>query len=306
MRLVPCDACGSMQLLSVLEKASSRGEVYQVSRCRDCSLVQVNPQPDLARVEPYYADEYFERRTDRGYANYYSENIKQEIRRVYNLNLNDLDFFDYERQLFGESWLVESLSGDPKLGRKHTPVALDVGCAAGYFVEYLRDRNWEARGVELSRKAAHFGLFELELDIIVGDFLNCNRLEAESYDLITLWASIEHMHSPRRVLEQAHHLLKPGGRMLLSTCRYGWLARMRGARWRYMNVPEHLYFFSLAGLKGLARQVGLQTVCSVTYGSGMTTRPDAGPLYRVAKRLADPLVKLTNQGDMMALHLIKA
>ena len=94
--------------------------------------------------------------------------------------------------------------------------------------------------------------------------------------------------------------------MLLSTCRYGWLARMRGAHWRYMNVPEHLYFFSLAGLKDLAREVGLQTVCSVTYGSGMTTRPGAGPLYRIAKRLADPLVKLTNQGDMMALHLIKA
>jgi hypothetical protein len=70
-----------------------------------------------------------------------------------------------------------------------------------------------------------------------------------------------------------------------------------------MNVPEHLFFFSLQGLKHLFAEHGFETVARITYGSGFTTRSNASIAYRLAKRFADPLVKMTGQGDMMALHL---
>ncbi|MEQ9363059.1 MAG: class I SAM-dependent methyltransferase, partial [Leptospirales bacterium] len=140
----------------------------------------------------------------------------------------------------------------------------------------------------------------------VADFLTCRKLKADSFDFISLWASIEHMHSPRKVLARAFELLKPGGRMILSTCRYGALARLRGVDWRFMNVPEHLYFFSLPGIIKLTADLGFHTETSVTYGSGLTSRADASIWYRAAKSLADPAVKRLNQGDMMALHLSKA
>lgn len=313
VRDIPCDRCGGEQFLTMFEKESSRNERYQVVSCVRCDLVQVNPQPDAATVAPYYSKEYFTRRTDRGYNNYFSDELKAQINKVYEQNLSDLGFFEYEEHLKSGSWLREHLGrqGFVSQAREtqeledHRPSSLDVGCAAGYFVQYLAERGWNSQGVELSRAAARHGIKELDLNIIVGDFLTCRKLQSAAYDLISLWASIEHMHSPRRVLARAFELLKPGGRMILSTCRYGLLAKMRGADWRFMNVPEHLYFFSLAGLTELAADVGFHTEATITYGSGLTGRVNASVWYRTAKWVADPFVKRANLGDMMALQLSK-
>ncbi|MBL8018824.1 MAG: class I SAM-dependent methyltransferase [Leptospirales bacterium] len=287
VRLIPCNACGGMQFTRLFEKESSLRETFQVVRCK-CGLVQVNPQPDLKAVMPYYAESYFKKRTDRGYDNYFSEALRDEIRRVFTLNLMDLKFFEYEAKALE--------SGNNR--------SLDVGCAAGYFVEYMRERSWRAQGIELSRAAGTVAR-KRGLDVTIGDFLTSAEMIPSTYDVVSFWASIEHMHDPARVLRRAHEILRPGGRMLLSTCRYGILARIRGKAWRYMNVPEHLYFFTLRGLAKMARKVGFRVVKTVTYGSGMTTKKDAGRVYETIKRYADPTVKFLNQGDMMALHLEK-
>lgn len=257
---------------------------------------------------PVYEASYFEKRTDRGYDNYFSGELKQQIRRVYEQNLDDLGFFDYEEACLGDAWFLqhcEEQAGAETEHRDYRPRALDAGCAAGYFVEFLQDRGWNSQGVELSRAAAKFGIDELGLNILIADFLTSKRLPKESYDLLTFWASIEHMHSPRGVFERCRELLKPGGRLILSTCRYGLLARWRGEDWRFMNVPEHLFFFSLNGIRKMAEDCGFRTVASVTYGSGFTTKKDASLFYKAAKAVADPLVKRTDQGDMMALHFVK-
>jgi SAM-dependent methyltransferase len=296
LETIPCDLCGSERFEPLFRKGSARGEIFLIQRCSRCGLVQVNPQPDLDAVKPYYDASYFTRRTDRGYDNYFSDRIRNQIRRVYEMNLRDLGFFELETTLLNRS--IDS-------GESANPVALDAGCAAGYFVEYLRERGWEASGIEISEDAARFGIETLRLPILIGDFFSETRLHPESFDLITLWASLEHMHSPSRVFERIHQLLKPGGRLILSTCRYGFLARLRGIEWRYMNVPEHLYFFSTANLSALAERSGFEIVSRISYGSGLTAKKGASPLYRGAKFVADPLVKLLNQGDMMAAHLRK-
>ena len=290
LRAIPCDACGTADFKTLFEKESSRSEAFRLVSCRQCGLVHVNPQPNLAAVQPYYENHYFLNRTDRGYADYYSPEVRRSIIETTHLNLKDLDFYVYETRM---------------RERGDKPNALDAGCAAGYFVDYLRTRGWNSRGIELSEDAARYGRDVLRLPIEIGDYLSAESLAPGTFDLITLWASIEHMHSPRAVLQRTHSLLRSGGRMILSTCRYGLLARVMGARWRYMNVPEHLYFFSVRGIERLAETVGFRVVKVITYGSGMTTRANATLFYRTAKRLADPLVKRTGQGDMMALQLEK-
>jgi len=290
IRPIPCDSCGGESFKSLFYKESSRDESFQIVSCKTCGLVQVNPQPDANAVKPYYGEIYFKKRTDRGYNDYFSSALKRQINLVYEMNLRDLDFFEYEKSM---------------LDRPELPSALDAGCAAGYFIEFLSNRGWKARGIEISDAAARFGIDKLGLDIIIDDFLSCDKLKRDSFDLISLWASLEHMHTPGAVLFRAFELLRPGGRMILSTCRYGLLARLKGKKWRYMNVPEHLYFFSLPGLIELAVKIGFRTVKTVTYGSGLTTKQNSGIFYKLVKKISDPLVKLLNQGDMMALHLIK-
>jgi 2-polyprenyl-3-methyl-5-hydroxy-6-metoxy-1,4-benzoquinol methylase len=256
--------------------------------------VQVNPQPDLEAIKPYYTNDYFQKRTDRGYDNYFSEELKNQLFLVYEMNLNDAGFFAVEKEIFKSVNIKTEI-----------PSFLDVGCAAGYFVEYMKNRGWDASGIEISKDAADFGIKKLKLNIIVDDFFSSKNLKGKSFDFITLWASIEHMHSPMKVMRRLNELLKPGGRLIISTCRYGFLARYRGLNWRYMNVPEHLYFYSMKNMKRLAKETGFQSLKSFSYGSGLTAKKNAGLVYRIAKIIMDPLVKILNQGDMMVFHMKK-
>lgn len=283
MKEIPCNRCGKENFKFLFQKESSKQEIFTVVKCRNCGLVQVNPQPTFEEVGKYYSDDYFTKRTDRGYDNYYSPKIQGEIERVFRLNLEDLQFFDWEKNL-----------QNPKR-------TIDIGCAAGYFVNYMQSRNWEAEGIEIAEGPVKFARETLGLKIHKSDFLEWDKDFQNQYDLITLWASIEHLHKPKETLKKIYNHLKPGGRMILSTCRYGILAKIMGVKWRYMNVPEHLYYYSLSGIIKQAGELGFQKMHHITYGSGFTAKKDASLFYRISKKFMDRFVKLADAGDMMAL-----
>ena len=283
MKLIPCNNCQSLEHQFLFSKKSNLGEEFKLVQCKTCKLVFVNPQPSFEEVGKYYSDEYFTKRSDRGYDNYYSEKIRREIERVFQLNLSDLDFFAWEKTLSLE---------------KST---LDIGCAAGYFVAYMQSRNWEAKGIEIAEGPIQFGRDVLKQTILKNDFLDWDTTGTEKFTLITLWASIEHLHKPKETLEKIHSHLAPNGRMILSTCRYGILARMGGLNWRFLNVPEHLFYYSRNTIVSQCESIGFKLVKQISYGSGMTSKKNAGLLFRISKKFFDWFVMFTNQGDMIAL-----
>ncbi|MBW7858684.1 MAG: class I SAM-dependent methyltransferase, partial [Leptonema sp. (in: Bacteria)] len=142
----------------------------------------------------YYQDSYFEQRTDRGYNNYKSQSIQKEVSRVFTMNLTDLKFFAVEPSLLASG------------GR-----SLDVGCAAGYFVEYLNKRGWQSEGIEISKPMAEFAQSR-GLKVSHGDFLESTTGQnSDQYNLISLWASLEHFAEPARLIQRLSESLKPGG-----------------------------------------------------------------------------------------------
>ncbi len=280
---IQCNQCKHENFTHLFNKESSLKETFTVVRCNYCGLVMVNPQPSFEEVAKYYSDQYFTKRTDRGYDNYYSEKIQKEVSRVFQMNLSDLHFFEWEEQL-------------PSLRS-----TIDIGCAAGYFVNYMKNRGWISSGIEIAQGPVNFARDVLSLDIIQSDFLQWDIECKNQFDLVTLWASIEHLHYPKETLQKIYRHLKPKGRLIVSTCRYGILAILQGKDWRFMNVPEHLFYYSLHGLIMQCKEIGFQKVSHITYGSGMTAKKDAGLWYNTIKQYADTWVKLTDQGDMMAL-----
>jgi 2-polyprenyl-3-methyl-5-hydroxy-6-metoxy-1,4-benzoquinol methylase len=284
MITIQCNQCKHDSFTHLFNKESSLNEVFSVVRCHRCGLVMVNPQPTFGEIAKYYSNEYFTKRTDRGYDNYYSEKIQKEISRVFQMNLSDLHFFEWEA------------------GLPSSKSTMDIGCAAGYFVNFMKNRGWAATGIEIAQGPVEFARNVLSLDVIQSDFLQWDTESKTKFDLITLWASLEHLHQPKETLQKIYKHLKPGGgRLILSTCRYGILAILQGKSWRFMNVPEHLFYYSLSGIIQQCKEIGFQKISHITYGSGMTTKKDAGLFYEVMKNYADTWVKFTDQGDMMAL-----
>ncbi|EMK25381.1 MULTISPECIES: class I SAM-dependent methyltransferase [Leptospira] len=285
MEIIPCNTCGSSEFKPLFSKSNHKNEFFHIVQCIRCSLVQVSPQPSPIEAASYYSEEYFLKRSDRGYDNYFSEGIRDEISRVFGLNLKDLGFQTWEKSL-------------PSAKR-----CLDVGCAAGYFVDYMQSRGWDSYGIDIAQAPVKFAQDKLKLKVEQVDFLEWKP--TDPFDLITLWASIEHLHKPKETLEKIYTHLKPGGRVILSTCRWGILAKLQGPSWRYLNVPEHLYYYSLPGIVKLCRSLGFEKKKHVTYGSGLTAKKNPSLLYKTLKYLADPTVKFLDQGDMMALCFAK-
>ncbi|MDZ4727503.1 MAG: class I SAM-dependent methyltransferase [Leptospira sp.] len=289
MEIVNCNTCGSSQFNFIFEKASPLGESFKIVRCKKCRLVQVNPQPNLNEVLKYYNNSYFTERTDRGYDNYYSDKIRSEISRVFQLNLNDLGFFKWEKEY--------------RLSNHVSLRSLDIGCAAGYFVDFMRTKGYESEGIEVADGPVEFARNKLGLKIHKEDFLAWDQDFKNKYDVITMWATIEHLHKPKETLQKIKKHLNPGGTLILSTCRYGILAKWKGLDWRYLNVPEHLYYYSLSGLIQLLKELDFNSPKSITYGSGMTNKSNANPFFKIKKYFFDRIVKYTNQGDMMAIQV---
>ena len=88
-----CLICRGSSLEYMFQKRSNKGEIFNLVKCSLCGLQFISPRPTEEGIIKYYTREYFTRRTDRGYDNYFSNNVKDEIERVINLNLYDLDFF---------------------------------------------------------------------------------------------------------------------------------------------------------------------------------------------------------------------
>jgi SAM-dependent methyltransferase len=134
---------------------------------------------------------------------------------------------------------------------------LDIGCAYGFFLELARP-YWQAKGIDVSAVAVKYAREVCGVEAVCAEFLELPD-ENESYDLVCLWDTIEHLPHPVRTIEKAARWLKPGGALVATTADIGSVvARLRRERWRQIHPPTHLYYFSRETLSRALEQAGLR------------------------------------------------
>jgi SAM-dependent methyltransferase len=111
------------------------------------------------------------------------------------------------RYLFARSWVI---------GRD----IVDIACGSGYGSALLaRDRRHRVTGIDLSAdaiEAATAAWSRPNLAFTVGDALDLH-LPPGYADTVVSFETIEHVVDPVRFLDQIALLLRPGGRLVLST-----------------------------------------------------------------------------------------
>jgi SAM-dependent methyltransferase len=146
---------------------------------------------------------------------------------------------------------------------------LDVGCAAGYFLEAARTRGWNVTGIELSpysiQLARAHGLEVFEASILTPPPLPL-------FDAVTMWDTIEHIQRPDIAVENVRRLLRPGGVLVISTGdRRSFVARALRRRWRLMSDSTHKFFFDQATLSAVLIDAGFQIVSISHEGKWVST-----------------------------------
>ncbi len=133
---------------------------------------------------------------------------------------------------------------------------LDVGCYTGLFPLAAQAAGWEAFGLEPSRWAATLAETRLPGRVTAG-YLRDAAFPAASFDVITSWDVIEHVTDPKGDLRRMARLLKPGGRLFLSTmASEAPIVRLLGKRWPwYMEM--HRFYFTPETLGFLLNDAGL-------------------------------------------------
>ena len=266
-RPVPCALCGGGSFAPSLSC-----EGFSYVRCAGCGLVQMNPQPVVESVKNRYGDDYLA---------YEIEN-EESFLVLQQLGLADAGFFGLEREL------MERCGGSPGV--------LDVGCATGTLLAFLKARGWRTTGVEIS-PSAEYARDRRGLDVRRMTVEECGFPDG-SFDLVLASHLIEHLNRPRDFVREVGRILRPGGYFLLTTPNIdGFQARLFGGRWRGA-IFDHLYLFSIRTLRAMLKAEGFATRGVYTWG-GLAKGTAPGPV----KRLADRAVKLFGTGDVM---LIKA
>jgi 2-polyprenyl-3-methyl-5-hydroxy-6-metoxy-1,4-benzoquinol methylase len=206
---------------------------HDIVGCTACGLMYVRPMPSPAALEAHYQSaDYFAGAEDQGYANY--TDIQKALQPHFQRRLHTINTYV------------------PNRGR-----LLDVGCAAGYFLQIAQHDGWDIAGVELSRDMA--AQASQMLDISVATTLD--DLPAGQFDAITLWEVIEHIPDPLAVMQQLCARLRPGGVLMLSTPNTGhWQAVRAPERWRSYRPPSHLLYFTATTLEETLHKAGFERI----------------------------------------------
>lgn len=143
---------------------------------------------------------------------------------------------------------------------------LDVGCDTGAFLDVAKkDFGMSVAGVEISHTSADIAKAK-GFDVYVGSIMDVQV--DEKFDAIVLNDVIEHVAEPDRLVEILGAMLKPGGRLFISTpngeafiyligrCLFNTVGRIKLLDKLYL--PYHEWYFSPSSLAKLVKAKGLK------------------------------------------------
>jgi 2-polyprenyl-3-methyl-5-hydroxy-6-metoxy-1,4-benzoquinol methylase len=158
----------------------------------------------------------------------------------------------YERKV-----LLQAALGD--LSPEAT--VLDAGCGRGVFTAFLHTRGLQAVGIDLSGTAialarqqypkVHFAVTSVEEKFPFRD---------GQFDAIWCTEVLEHLFDVRATLAEFNRVLRPGGKLVLTTPYHGVMKNLLIVLLtfdqHYDPCGEHLRFFSRRSLQRCLEQVG--------------------------------------------------
>lgn len=226
METTRCIICDSYEYEAKLYAVRS-GELV---KCKMCSLVYVNP-----------------RCTD-------------SIMAIHNnttpTELYDSKKFNYDGRLEEFIMFLNIINANKiKKGR-----ILDIGCYEGYFLAQAKNNGWECYGVEPNVGGSKYATEKLGLNV-----KQCVLEEAEYrdryFDVITIFAAIEHVPDPYALLKEAKRILKTDGILLVSVPVIPFYLPLIKNKWR-MFIGDHYYFFTDLSMGKLLKKAGFDLLKS--------------------------------------------
>lgn len=233
-----CPICSNTttSLFFKVKDHSISKENFIICKCHSCQLLFTADAPGQFEIGKYYASESYISHTDskKGLL----ENLYQVVRK-------------------------QTLAGKRKLIKKwfeaEQGTILDYGCGTGAFLHEMKVHGWDVQGIEPDAGAR--GKAELLNKISIGLPDTISDLPDASFDVITMWHVLEHVHDIQNVIRNLKRLLKPNGKLIIAVPNHSsYDAIYYNSFWAAYDVPRHLYHFTPDTLKRLMTMHELKVV----------------------------------------------
>ena len=229
-----CPQCKAEAIFFVSSTDRNRettNHIFNYFQCRRCRLVFMDPIPDDMR--PFYRGGY--------------QKIPSNLREL--------------RAIAA----TEAYRMQPILKYKSGGRLLEIGPWMGIFSCNAKDAGFDVTAIDIDQECIDF------LTDVVGikALQSSNPADTlsqmdETFDVIALWHSLEHLPTPWLVIEKAAARLKPGGVLLIAipnieSAEFSLLKES----WQHLDAPRHIYFYPAQSLVSICAASGL-TVLEMT------------------------------------------
>ncbi len=144
--------------------------------------------------------------------------------------------------------------------RRLTPGSafLDVGAGCGFFSRAALEQGFHVTAIEPAKSCRDvyelMNGFQPLPGMLTTDFALAHR---EAFDVVLMSQVLEHVADVEAAAAHIAALLRPGGIAVIAVPHFGsWLSRLQGTKDMFLVPPEHLSFFSRAGLTTLFERHG--------------------------------------------------
>ena len=218
--LTTCPVCenSKMNVFLTVKDHFLTGEKFTIVNCSNCGFRFLNPRPDKTDISRYYNSE-----------DYISHDAEKK-------SLFSMLYRIIRKSAIKNKYRI--LGKNPKEQN-----ILDIGCGTGEFLSFCQKKGMTATGVEPNEKARNFAIAINNVPVF--DESHLDGMTEGSYDFITLWHVLEHVHDLNERMIKIRQLLKPGGTAIIAIPNSAsWDANHYKEFWAAYDLPRHLYHFN--------------------------------------------------------------
>jgi len=230
-----CPVCNSPDIHFALRAKDNTvsSQIFEIWQCRNCTLKFTQDIPTEDEIGTFYQSETYISHSDtkKGLINYLYHNIRKST-------------------LVSKKKLIQKITGSD-----HGNI-LDIGAGTGAFLNTMQKAGWQVTGLEPDRNAKQKAMELYQITLQPSEIFY--DLPLESYNAITMWHVLEHVHQLNEYMTQLKKLLKPQGMIFIAVPNYTcYDENVYKEYWAAYDVPRHLYHFSPAAMSRLIQQHGL-------------------------------------------------
>jgi 2-polyprenyl-3-methyl-5-hydroxy-6-metoxy-1,4-benzoquinol methylase len=204
-------------------------EIFNIVKCAGCGFIFLNPRPIENEAMNFYPSDF-------------NREGQTLIHRILAAWLAPI-----------ESSMIENFKKYKRRGK-----VIDVGCGSGRLMLKMQKRGFDVWGCELNADSNNFASKLLEGRIFYKKLTECNFPE-HSFDFVTMFQSLEHMHNFDELFKEISRIIKDDGLVYIYVPNMEFFEfRLFGPYYYNLEVPRHLYCFTRNSIRNLLLRHGFK------------------------------------------------